>query len=319
LLQSSSNLHARTHQQLIEDGVDQASGEQDLAAMGKVKERDGESMSLPRTIARETKYDSRKDFLFKAYVIVSMTFLWTAYTLTVRYTRSTTPADQMYSAPTVVLLAELTKWLIAIGCFVRSYNYDLREARRILDVEFFGRPIEMLKMSVPSIAYALQNNLDFVALSNLDAGVYQVTTQLKVVTTAVFMVVMLRRRYSPRRWFAITLLFCGVAAVQMDAVGSAEDSADNVGKQSYALGLIAVLSTCVTAGFAGRYLVVSFVCRLEHCRRVLRKNAEGRRFDAFLGPQPANVHVRHHQCGAGVFGQGWRDHPPSRILPWLRL
>jgi hypothetical protein len=31
-----------------------------------------------------------------------------------------------------------------------------------------------MKMSVPSIAYALQNNLDFIALSNLDAGVYQV-------------------------------------------------------------------------------------------------------------------------------------------------
>ena len=39
---------------------------------------------------------------------------------------------------------------------------------------YFGAPKELAKMSVPSIAYALQNNLDFVALSNLDAGLYQV-------------------------------------------------------------------------------------------------------------------------------------------------
>lgn len=70
-------------------------------------------------------------------------------------------------------------------------------------------------MSVPSIAYALQNNLDFVALSNLDASIYQVTAQLKVVTTALFMMIILGRRFSGRRWLAIFLLFCGVAAVQV--------------------------------------------------------------------------------------------------------
>ena len=32
---------------------------------------------------------------FKAYVIVSMTILWTGYTLMVRYTRSTTPPSEV--------------------------------------------------------------------------------------------------------------------------------------------------------------------------------------------------------------------------------
>lgn len=35
-------------------------------------------------------------------------------------------------------------------------------------------PKELLKLSVPSIVYAVQNNMAFVALSNLDAAVYQV-------------------------------------------------------------------------------------------------------------------------------------------------
>lgn len=84
--------------------------------------------------------------------------------------------------------------------------------------EFIGKPVELLKMSVASIAYALQNNLDFVALSNLDAAVYQVTIQLKVVTTAVFMMVILDRKFSCRRWLAIILLFCGVAIVQVTII-----------------------------------------------------------------------------------------------------
>jgi UDP-sugar transporter A1/2/3 len=44
----------------------------------------------------------------------------------------------------------------------------------VIQAEYIGKPLELLKMSVPSLAYAIQNNLDFIALSNLEAGVYQV-------------------------------------------------------------------------------------------------------------------------------------------------
>lgn len=38
----------------------------------------------------------------------------------------------------------------------------------------FCSPKELLKLSVPSVVYAVQNNMAFLALSNLDAAVYQV-------------------------------------------------------------------------------------------------------------------------------------------------
>uniref|UniRef100_A0AC34RDC2 Membrane-bound transcription factor site-2 protease n=2 Tax=Panagrolaimus sp. JU765 TaxID=591449 RepID=A0AC34RDC2_9BILA len=188
--------------------------------------------------------------LFKAYVIISMTILWTGYTLMVRYTRSTTPSSEMYSSCAVVFLSEVVKCCICLAFLFKDSNFSLNSYKNILMREFFKKPKELLKMSVPSMTYALQNNLDFIALSNLDAGIYQVTTQLKVVTTAIFMMIFLGRKFSQRRWISIILLFIGVAAVQLNNLDSkvVKKSTEN-----HLKGLIAVLSTCITAGFAGVY------------------------------------------------------------------
>ncbi|PAV85041.1 hypothetical protein WR25_04483 [Diploscapter pachys] len=197
----------------------------------------------------EIERSSRKDVCFKAYVIITMTFLWTGYTLTVRYTRSTVKQDDLYASTTVVLLAEIIKFFITLFMFYRECTYDFKEYKSNIAKYYFGAPKELAKMSVPSIAYALQNNLDFVALSNLDAGLYQVTTQLKVVTTALFMMAFLGRHFSRTRWIAIFMLFAGVAAVQLNNVSNSSSRPH----ENYFIGIAAVLSTCITAGFAGVY------------------------------------------------------------------
>lgn len=50
----------------------------------------------------------------------------------------------------------------------------MRALNSILRQEIVHKPVETLKLAIPSGIYTLQNNLLYVALSNLDAATYQV-------------------------------------------------------------------------------------------------------------------------------------------------
>ncbi len=88
-------------------------------------------------------------------------------------------------------------------------------------------------MCVPASIYAIQNNINFIAISNLDAAVYhyflflvskmfydyvryQVTFQLKILTAALFSSTMLRKDIKRKQWIALLFLMCGVSAVQLE-------------------------------------------------------------------------------------------------------
>ncbi|CAG8460869.1 9176_t:CDS:1 [Acaulospora colombiana] len=141
-------------------------------------------------------------------------------------------------------------------------------------------------MFLPSALYALQNNLLYVALSNLEAATFQVTYQMKILSTASFSVILLGRSLSRDKWFSLILLMIGVTFVQLQTVGTIKVSSGDIGvdigvpvhnsssvgamnlevvQESYTtgrlllatqnplIGLIAVITSCVSSGFAGCY------------------------------------------------------------------
>uniref|UniRef100_A0A8C5NLG0 Solute carrier family 35 member A2 n=1 Tax=Junco hyemalis TaxID=40217 RepID=A0A8C5NLG0_JUNHY len=107
---------------------------------------------------------------------------------------------------------------------------------------------DTLRLAVPSLIYTLQNNLQYVAISNLPAATFQVTYQLKILTTALFSVLLLGTALSRLQWLSLALLFAGVALVQAEQARAVPGP-----PQSYAVGLAAVAASCLSSGFAGVY------------------------------------------------------------------
>ena len=80
---------------------------------------------------------------------------------------------------------------LGICCCVIAYQSE-NTLFSELKTHVLESPIEIAKLSVPSFLYTVQNNLLYFALSNLDAATYQVCYQLKILTTAVFSMILLQ-------------------------------------------------------------------------------------------------------------------------------
>lgn len=85
--------------------------------------------------------------------------------------------------------------------------------------------MDTLKVAVPSFIYVIQNNLLYLAVENLPAATFQVSYQIKILTTAIFSITMLGKDINSRQWMALFLLFGGVAIVQLNNAKTTEKGA----------------------------------------------------------------------------------------------
>ena len=83
---------------------------------------------------------------------------------------------------------------------------------------------------------------------------FQVSYQLKILTTALFSVIMLRKSLSATQWVSLIILFIGIATVQVQPTDPSKRASEKVNtEQSPTIGLSAVVVSCVCSGFAGVY------------------------------------------------------------------
>ncbi|XP_053178791.1 solute carrier family 35 member A3a [Scomber japonicus] len=184
-----------------------------------------------------------------------LVFQTTSLVLTMRYSRTLQAEGPRYLASSAVVVAEVMKIITCVLLVFKEHSYSMRALNSVLRQEIAHKPIETLKLAIPSGIYTLQNNLLYLALSNLDAATYQVTYQLKILTTALFSVSMLGRRLGVYQWLSLLILMAGVALVQwpseMPETQEKEKEALSTGSQF--VGVTAVLVACCSSGFAGVY------------------------------------------------------------------
>lgn len=194
------------------------------------------------------KPQQRSGQTLKYVSLITLTLQNAIVGLSMRYAR--TRSGDMFISSTAVVMAEIVKLvtclilvLVEEGSFSKFYNS--------LKMIVVKQPLDTLKVCVPSLLYIIQNNLLYVSASNLDAATYQVTYQLKILTTAFFAVVILRRSLRNTQWGALILLVIGIVCVQL-AQGSDVVLPSGI-EQNHLLGFSTALSACFLSGLSGIY------------------------------------------------------------------
>jgi len=195
------------------------------------------------------KKDNRKWISLIALVLQT-----TSLVLLLRYSR--TMKAERYLSSTAIVMAEFLKGIICVGLVWLENDRSIHRLFRAINEEIYSKPYDTSKLAIPSGLYSIQNNLLFIALSYLNAATYQVTYQLKILTTALFSVFMLKKSIEKHQWFSLFMLAIGVALVTWP---SPEETNKRLATQTQAtwlqqlIGFGAVLMATMTSGFSGVY------------------------------------------------------------------
>ncbi|KAJ3768762.1 nucleotide-sugar transporter-domain-containing protein [Lentinula raphanica] len=188
-------------------------------------------------------------------------------TIIMHYSRVSIPSSRMYSAAAAVVMNEVLKGSISLliaYCRIESNIGTESLLLPGLQPKVFLSKFKKLsrdifsadcwKLSIPAVLYVIQNNLQYVAASNLPAATFQVSYQMKILTTAAFSVVMLRKKLTSLQWVSLLALAIGVGIVQIQSgVAAHHGSSMEISTMNASKGFLAVVAACFTSGLAGVY------------------------------------------------------------------
>lgn len=177
----------------------------------------------------------------KWIVLCVLVFQNSSHTLLTSYSKRI--LQEQYNPAVVILLSELTKLAVSL------YFY-LKESSLMSIQELIA---SSALMSLPALIYFINNWLVFIALKTLPPPVFSTLAQLKLLTTAIFSVIMLQKRISPSQWRALGLLSIGCVLVQVDTCMLIVVEKPGIGVLWSLAGTFTMILYACLSGFAGVY------------------------------------------------------------------
>lgn len=145
--------------------------------------------------------------------------------------------------------------------FVRE-KYSVSNLCQAFKVQIIDQPRQFIKLSFPALLYVVQDNLTLLALANIEPAQFQMLFQLKIIFTAIFSVLFLRRSIACSQWFSLIFLVCGVGVLTYNG----ERTFEHMRQGHEFTGVVAVLLACVTSAVAGTYFEMYF--KEDSCEKV---------------------------------------------------
>jgi len=223
-------------------------------------------------------FEQPKVSLFlKGSVLLALLCQNTTYTLVRRYSMAV--LHEKYDASECLLMGEVFKLFFAIAMTLAdSAPSDAgpggagRWELHAMGAKLWYLARSSGKMLTLAAIYGVMNVLSYVSIRRVDAAVFTVCAQLKILTTAAFSVVLLRRRVSATKWRALLQLVLGCVLVTVPQISSvvhahdvvaagaangtldfAETAAASAKSLTFAIGVGAVVLEVTMSGFASIY------------------------------------------------------------------
>mmetsp|Transcript_23443 Transcript_23443/g.27677 ORF Transcript_23443/g.27677 Transcript_23443/m.27677 type:complete len:394 (+) Transcript_23443:118-1299(+) len=105
-------------------------------------------------------------------------------------------------------------------------------------------------LAVPAAAYSLQMSMEYVAFANIDASTFSVLVQGKMLTTAFFFWVVLKKKLVKRQIMSLVILTMGV---MLCSIKSKVEDSSKTESGKMIVGVMATLGIAVSSGFASVY------------------------------------------------------------------
>lgn len=199
---------------------------------------------MSTSVVPKDEISGRTLFLYKLVSLVVITVFTVAVNILVKYSGSQKGSQYKYNPTSVVLVAELLKFLIS------SWG---AHQNNLITGDFFNRYIDQdfWKYGVPAFIYVVQNNLVFYCLMYMNVTAYTILSQLKILTTGVFFCFILKKKLTNLQWVSLLLLCVGCATTQLSTGKGETFSVSTTG-----LVLIAIIvSLSAVAGVINEFLL----------------------------------------------------------------